>query len=221
MELNQAVVDLQNIQKQEAKLSPGSNAIPMTTAADKEAAKVKAGLVGEAQAKAEIALPSTIQNAIDTVKLIEQLDAHPGKASAVGFSSIVPSRPGGEAKSFELMLEQVQNKTFLDAFEKLKGAGAITDFEGKKATSAVTRLSTALSEEDFQLALNELKEVIKAGEQRAYEKAGKPAPTTASKAVDIKRIPAAAIAQLKKNPSEAALFDEHFGAGASKSVLGK
>lgn len=67
---------------------------------------------------------------------------------------------------------QLQNTTFLAARQMLKGGGAITDFESKKAEAAMARLSRATGEAEFKQALTDLKDAISEGERKLKE-AGK------------------------------------------------
>jgi hypothetical protein len=136
----------------------------------KEGAKVRA----ESQAKSEIQLPSYIGQSEETLKQIEELRKHPGMSMAVGKSSMlgVQKIPGTEAYGFMNRLGQLKGGAFLQAFESLKGAGQITEIEGKKATDAITRMDNATSEAEFNSALNDYESVIKQGVDRAKLKAG-------------------------------------------------
>jgi hypothetical protein len=64
------------------------------------------------------------------------------------------------------IIQQLQGKTFLQAFESLKGGGQITEIEGKKAEQAIARLQRTQSTEAFIEALLELREIIVAGQGR-------------------------------------------------------
>ena len=63
-------------------------------------------------------------------------------------------------------LDQIKGAVFLQAFESLKGGGQITELEGIKAEQARARLSTAVSEEDFRVALQELRFYTEQGIRR-------------------------------------------------------
>ena len=63
-------------------------------------------------------------------------------------------------------LDQIKGAVFLQAFESLKGGGQITELEGIKAEQARARLSTAVSEEDFREALQELRFYTEQGIRR-------------------------------------------------------
>jgi hypothetical protein len=76
-------------------------------------------------------------------------------------------------------IEQLQGQAFLQAFESLKGGGAITEREGQAATNAIARLNRAQSAEAFREGLRDLQEIY----QRAVERASgggsaAPAPIT-------------------------------------------
>lgn len=70
-------------------------------------------------------------------------------------------------------LDQIQNRTFLQAFESLKGAGAITDREGEKATNALNRLSNrSVDEKDYIAAIKEFRHEVGELVKLAKKKAG-------------------------------------------------
>jgi hypothetical protein len=99
--------------------------------------------------------------------------AHPGFESAVGAG--LPGLkyvPGSSAADFNKRFDQVMGGAFLDAYESLRGANAITDIEGAKGTAAKTRMSTAQSEVEFVRAARELESVVRKGIERAKAKAG-------------------------------------------------
>jgi hypothetical protein len=58
-------------------------------------------------------------------------------------------------------IDEVQGGTFLAAYQTLRGAGAITDKEGAKATDALNRLNKqGVSEKEYRAALKEFKEEV-------------------------------------------------------------
>jgi hypothetical protein len=81
---------------------------------------------------------------------------------------------GSDTAGFLGRLEQVKSRTFLQAFESLKGAGQITEKEGEKATSALNRMNTAQSEVEFIKAAREFEENLRTGMDLAKKKAGLP-----------------------------------------------
>jgi hypothetical protein len=149
-------------------------------------------------------LPGVIANAQEAVNLVDQMigkqevrdaktgkviqsaaAAHPGFENAVGTTWKPGFRfiPGTDAADFQALFEQVKGSAFLEAFNTLKGAGAISEKEGEKATAARTRMSTAQSESEFVKAAREYQDVIRKGVEVMQKKAGS-APAAAGGAVD-------------------------------------
>lgn len=152
-------------------MARGASGVVIPTKAEQEAAKI----VAESTAKSKIDLPITIAQAEDTVKLVDDLLASKGFESAVGLSSKLDPRnyiAGTDAKDFNIRLDQLKGKQFLEAFETLKGGGQITEVEGKKATDAISRMNTSATEEEFKKAAREFQDVVRNGLNRAKLKAG-------------------------------------------------
>lgn len=119
-------------------------------------------------------LPQYSAQVAEQKGLIDALLREKGLSRSVGMGSIIPSRPGSEAADFETRLEQVKGKNFLEAFNQLRGAGAITEAEGTKATAAMSRLNQRSSEKAFRQAAVELQTILDSGLQRASAKANAP-----------------------------------------------
>jgi len=147
---------------------------------EKEAAKAGGKVTGASDANAVINLPGATDKANYAVDLIDQMvgneakgiPEHPGLRSAVGFSSIIPNRPGGDAASFENRLKQIGGQQFLEAFASLKGGGQITEIEGIKATAAIARMQASNSEEEFIKAAREFQGIVRQGLARQQQRAG-------------------------------------------------
>jgi hypothetical protein len=162
------------------------------------ASKAAGTTAGKTQAAAAIALPNAIAT---SESLLSKIDAmvgtpavkdksgkvinagtapHPGFTGAVGMGrgytlgipGIEQLIPGTPAADFKARFDEIMGGAFLEAFETLKGGGAITETEGKKATAAKTRMSLAQSEKEFLTAANEYKAIVKTGIERARKKAG-------------------------------------------------
>lgn len=131
----------------------------------------------EEQLKAQRALPQAIQTAKETVETVDKLLKHPGFEYLVGFgvpfatSGLYAGTPVAGANA---LLEQIKGKTFLEAFQMLKGAGQITEQEGAKAQAALNRMSANISEKDFKEAAFDFTSSIQAAIDRASKSAGKP-----------------------------------------------
>ena len=129
----------------------------------------------EGQQEAQQALPVVLDNSNYLMSLIDSLKTHKGLEGVVGMpnlSGAVGGIRGTAEKDFNIRLDQIKGKTFQEAFASLKGAGAITDVEGKKASEALARLDTAQTEKEFIAALDEFQSIIKLGQTRAKQKAG-------------------------------------------------
>jgi hypothetical protein len=115
--------------------------------------------------KVEASAARALQRGIDIAK-------HPGLTAAVGMPEPwkgglgLFNLPGTPAFDFQNKLETTANDAFLQAFESLKGAGAITGTEGEKATKAIANLNTSTSEKAFKQNLQEYMDIVAKGVQR-------------------------------------------------------
>lgn len=144
-------------------------------------AKAAGATTGNATAQAAMDLPAATAKAQQALGLIDQMvgskdgkiKAHPGFETAVGATWAPGLRfvEGTDTAGFMKLLDQVKGGAFLQAFEALKGGGQITEVEGAKATAAITRMDKAQSEKEFTQAAREFQDVIRAGVQRAQQKA--------------------------------------------------
>jgi hypothetical protein len=149
---------------------------------------------GEAIAKGDVAaiqaLPKVINRAEESVRLIDEMigkrdsktgkllkgeKPHPGFQSAVGATWLPGARfiPGSDTASFMSRHDQIKGASFLEAFESLKGGGAITEKEGQKATDAMNRMSTATSEAEYVRAAMDLQDVMRKGVANAQARAAR------------------------------------------------
>jgi hypothetical protein len=125
------------------------------------------------QAKADVMPTQQRQTAIDvnrqTLGVLDKALNHPGLDTATGLSGTIDPRnyiPGTDAKDFNVVMDQIKGKAFLQAFQTLKGGGQITEVEGKKATDAIARLNTAQSTPEFRSALMDLRDVVVSADAR-------------------------------------------------------
>jgi len=97
--------------------------------------------------------------------LIARIDAlmnDPNLEDALGFEGIVrgfASNVGLDPNVARVneMIKQVRGDVFLQAFEKLKGGGQITELEGMKAEQAMARLGQMQGYDDYVNSLKELR----------------------------------------------------------------
>ncbi len=130
------------------------------------------GAAGKAQGEASANLPVVEANANAILGMIDSLDTDPYLDSMVGpVSSRLPNFSAGAAR-VQSKMDQIGGQAFLQAFNSLKGGGQITEIEGQKATQAIARLNAAQSPADYRQALNELRQIVSTGVQRARQQAG-------------------------------------------------
>ena len=127
--------------------------------------------VGEQTANAITDLPTIISNAQTASETIKNLSASEGLDRNLGMMSYFPNVAGSKASDAANLMEQLQGKTFLEAYQTLKGAGQITNIEGEKASQAIAALKTSQSPESYRKNLQDLQEVIDAGVMRAQQAA--------------------------------------------------
>jgi hypothetical protein len=140
-------------------------------------------VLGEETGKGMVALPQLLATSNQTLQAIENVRTHPGRDWGTGALGTVPGIPGTSQKGFVVALDQLKGKTFLEAFNALRGGGAITEAEGSKATNAMARLDRAQNKQDFESGLNDLRDVVKTGMMRAAAKARGAGKTMASDAL--------------------------------------
>lgn len=133
------------------------------------AAQAKA--LGTATGDAKVALPTAIQAGEEAVAAIDSLLKNPALGRSVGpqaqhLWSVTPN-----ATAFDAKYDQIKGRAFLQAFQSLRGGGAITEVEGDKATQAIAALSKAQDDADFRSALEDLKDLATRGVANARAKA--------------------------------------------------
>lgn len=149
-------------------LPPGLKALaPADTAFQRAYGKEK----GEAVGTAQIDLPRQVDNAGLALQTIDAIRKHPGRGAGTGMTAPLGMVPGTKARGFANLVDQAKGQVFLEAFNSLRGGGQITEAEGAKATQALARLDRYQGEADFNAALSDLEDVIKAGLSRAQVKA--------------------------------------------------
>jgi hypothetical protein len=139
---------------------------------------------------AEAALPGALATAEQTLGLIDEMigDAKVekgkivipkgGRRPAPGFEGYVGAGipgmrflEGSDEASYERRQLQIEGKTFLEAYESLRGGGAITVIEGAKGEQAISRMNKAQNEVEYIKAARELQDIVRNGVERARAKA--------------------------------------------------
>lgn len=148
-----------------------------TVAGATKEAQVTAG--AQAEAKANLPLAEAKHGVI--IDQISKVMEHPALEVATGFTgAALEAMPdmftaGTGYADFQTLRKQLQGKTFLSAFETLKGGGQITEVEGTKATEAMARLQAAQTDKAFISALRDFDHELNIMMDVGYQKAaGKP-----------------------------------------------
>lgn len=122
--------------------------------------KTMADKLGEAKAGAITKLPEALRASEEAVKLIDDILAHPSFDKAIGPIDGIPWVPSvmPGTRDVEAKIGQLQGKTFMQAYDALRGAGAITEQEGKSAIASFNRLAEKrVDEADYKTALADAK----------------------------------------------------------------
>lgn len=136
--------------------------------AEAEAAKA----VGDARGKAQSDLPGVVSNAQNITTYIDGVLNDPNLDSMIGYSGYLPNVTP-QAKALQAKINQLSGQGFLIAFQNLKGAGAITEMEGRKATESLSRLQEMVqSGTDYRQALKDFKAEVQRLVDVAKTKAG-------------------------------------------------
>lgn len=162
------------------------------------AARAKGEAIAKDEVKAKAMLPGVIQRGEESIRLIDSLigkepeidkktgkvisagtKPHPGFSDAVGATWLPGARfiDGTDAADFARRDQQIKGASFLEAFEILKGGGAITNIEGEKGTAAINRMSIAQSEKEYIAAAREVQNILRVGMDRARKRANVAAPS--------------------------------------------
>lgn len=128
--------------------------------------------IGTAQGKQAAAAPGDIRSADAALELIESIRKDPARGQGTGFSSVFNRVPGTKGFDFQRKVDQATSGAFLSAIQQLRGMGALSNAEGQTATAAITRMSTAQTEEGFIEALNDYEKIVTKGKAWAAQSIG-------------------------------------------------
>lgn len=128
---------------------------------------------GKAKGQAIVNLPGVevraemMNKALDAVE--EAIRAAPRMTGYTGnLPNVTPTARDAQAK-----IDQVQGKVFLQAFDALRGAGAITEAEGARATASLSRLqTTTVGTPQYFAAIADVRREINALVELSRKKAG-------------------------------------------------
>ena len=125
--------------------------------------------VGRAAGIQQAAAPGVIDSSARTISQIEAVLNHSAFSTATGVLSPMQRVPGTPAYDFGRRIDQIKGQAFLQAYESLRGAGAITEQEGRTATAAIARIESGLAPNDLRQALQELADIARRAQERARQ----------------------------------------------------
>jgi hypothetical protein len=141
---------------------------PFDTSADRAAGSV----FGKGTGGAQFDLPNAQLIADQTVAAINDvrnqrvgMDEHFGNVVGIP-QQWTPAWPGSPKANFQVAADRAINRAFLEGREMLKGGGQITDFESRKAETAITAAQAALEKGDkamFLKALDDFEQAVRDG----------------------------------------------------------
>lgn len=128
---------------------------------------------GKAQGQAKVDLPAVESAASVILGRVDDIANDPYLPRMIGpVDSRLPN-VSGDAARVQSKINQVQGEAFLQAFESLKGGGAITEVEGAKAEQAKSRLQAmGVNDPDYPKALQDFKHEVIRLRDLARQKAG-------------------------------------------------
>lgn len=149
------------------------------------AAEAQAKALGNARGEAAANLPTALENGTSMLRNIDAVLKDPNLGSVTGWMSSWPMtwlpNMSPENTSTRERISQVQGQAFLQAYQALRGGGAISDREGQAASAAFARLNN-LGQDDagYKEALYDARRHMVRAIQLAYSRAGqRPPPDTA------------------------------------------
>lgn len=157
--------------------------------------------VGTGQGEAQVHLPTVESNADATIGYIDKVLGDPNLDTVLGDIGGRTPNVSTAARTVQSKIDQLKGRAFLEAFASLKGAGAITETEGAKATQALTRLTDQVqSGKDYREALQDFKAEVNRLRELARRKAGVGGPNGNAGIGDNPARPQNAGKRLRYNP---------------------
>ena len=146
---------------------------PLAGVAGNTAAIASAGVQGKAQGQAAFDLPTIEMRSQAAMRSVDDLKGR-NIGTRFGMQGKLYAIPGTEGADVQALIGQVTSQAFLNAFDQLRGAGAITEREGQAATAAITRLQNQnITIGEALKAMDELQTYYKTGLEVARMKSTK------------------------------------------------
>jgi hypothetical protein len=148
---------------------------PVVSSPIDNAGKARDQQAGQAWGQAQVDLPKVVSSADALRGYINKVRNDPNLSRMTGALQGRFMNITGTAGDVQARIDQLKGKGFLQAFQELKGAGAITEKEGEKAEQAFARLANmAVTDEAYIAALDDFNDEIERLVQLAQLKAQGP-----------------------------------------------
>lgn len=148
---------------------------------DLNAQKAAGTAFGKGTGGAQFDVPAaelTMNQTLESIQAIRNerkgMDEQFGNVMGVP-QQMTPAWPGSDKAKFQVAVDRATNRAFLEAREVLRGGGQITDFESRKAESAITNMQLAMEKGDkaqFEAALAQFEQAVKDGYAKLQAQAG-------------------------------------------------
>ena len=116
---------------------------------------------GKGVGEARVSLPTVMNNSAAMIQTIDAALNDPALSLVTGPVGGLTPNISGRANRAQSRINQILGKTFLEAFNSLRGGGQITEAEGRKATDALARISTQrMGDADYKQAIRDLRDGI-------------------------------------------------------------
>jgi hypothetical protein len=148
---------------------------------DLNAQKAGGTVFGKEAGGAQFDLPGVRLMAEQTKTAINDIRAE-SKGMEEQFGNILgipqqmtPALPSSDKAKFQVAVQRATDRAFLEARELLRGGGQITDFESRKAETAITSMQLAMEKGDkaqFQKALADFEKAVDDGVKKLEQQAG-------------------------------------------------
>ena len=170
-DLDAGRIDQATYESEMARRAPKGSKISFDPATGAMTIEEGVGVGGDTSTSGD-ALRTSMTDAKAVVSLIDEIAKDPALSGVTGsleggggnnvdeFSLSRRAYYGDKGLAVIQKIAQLQGNAWLGARALLKGGGAITDYESRKAEAAMARLSRAQGDEEYLAALNDLKSAI-------------------------------------------------------------
>lgn len=128
--------------------------------------------LGKLQGEARQQIIEAEKSADAALAVIDELEKHPGLDMGVGGTSYLPAIRGTDYYDFQQKLAHAKAQIFMAARETIKGAGPVTDFEGRMGEQAIANVDPGQSKEQFLAATGRLRQLLLTAKRDLRKKTG-------------------------------------------------